>query len=69
MALNKALLKNEIKSLLEDMMTREDSSFDEFATRLSDSIDQFVKGANIIYNSGLTAGGNPVSGTFNGNLE
>lgn len=70
MALNKAQLKIDIKDLLTDMLTREETSIDEFATRLSDKIDVYVKTATIKYNNGLTsATGGVVTGTFNGNLE
>ncbi|WP_417289606.1 hypothetical protein [Corallibacter sp.] len=70
MALNKAELKSDIKSILEDMMQRENTSIDEFATRLSDSIDSYVKGAEINYTQGLTGYlGVPVTGVFEGNLQ
>jgi hypothetical protein len=67
--LDKATLKTTIVSIMTDMLTRQNNSIDEFATRLSDAIDVYVKGAKIVYTSGLTAGSNPVVGTFNGNLE
>lgn len=70
MALNKTELRNDIKSILEDMMQRENTSIDEFATRLSDSIDSYVKGAEINYTQGLTGYlGVPVTGVFEGNLQ
>lgn len=71
MALNKANLKNEIVTLLTEMLERENTSIEEFATRLSNSIDVYVKTATIKYNSGLIAPntGGAVTGTFNGNLE
>lgn len=69
MALNKADLKNNIIGILTDMMEREESSIEEFATRLSDSVDVYVKTATIKYTSGLTAPNGAVTGTFNGNLE
>lgn len=43
MALNKGALKTAIVSLLTDMLTKEENSIEEFATRLSDAIDAFVK--------------------------
>lgn len=69
MALNKEALKQNIVAILTDMMEREESSIEEFATRLSDSVDTFVKTATIKYTSGLTAPNGAVTGTFNGNLE
>lgn len=70
MALNKTFLKNEIKSIMQDMLTREETSIEEFAERLSDGIDAYVKQADIIYTTGLTsATGGVVTGTFEGNLE
>jgi len=70
MALNKAQLKTDIVSLLTDMLTREETSIDEFADRLSDKIDVYVKSADIIYTTGLTsATGGVVTGTFQGNLQ
>lgn len=53
MALNKSKLKNDILSLLQDMMTREENSMEEFAQRLSDVVDDYVKGAKITYTTGL----------------
>lgn len=71
MALNKAQLKIDIKDLLTDMLTREENSIEEFATRLSDKIDVYVKTATVKYTGGLIApnNGGAVTGTFNGNLE
>jgi hypothetical protein len=69
MALNKSALKVSIVLIMEDMMQREDVSIDEFATRLSDTIDIYVKTATINYVSGLaSASGGVVTGTFQGNL-
>ncbi|MBU2526156.1 MAG: hypothetical protein KKC03_06115 [Bacteroidetes bacterium] len=69
MALDKLVLKNKIASLLQDMMTREQTSIDEFAERLSNAVDDYVKQGDIIYTDGLTAPNGPVTGTFNGNLQ
>ncbi|EGV44308.1 hypothetical protein BZARG_792 [Bizionia argentinensis JUB59] len=70
MALNKSALKSEIVSIMTDMLTRETNSVDEFATRLSNAIDTYVKGADIIYTAGLIdAEARPVTGTFEGDLE
>ncbi|WP_336070004.1 hypothetical protein [Mesoflavibacter sp. CH_XMU1404-2] len=70
MALNKTALKTEIVGIMTDMLQRENTSIEEFATRLSDAIDDYVKEADIIYTTGLTsATGGAVTGTFEGNLE
>ena len=54
----------------EVFLQRENTSIEEFATRLSDAIDDYVKEADIIYTTGLTsATGGVVTGTFEGNLE
>lgn len=68
MALNKPALKEAIAALLTDMMEREEASIEEFATRLSDAVDAYVKTATINYISGLVAGPYPVTGAFTGNL-
>lgn len=64
MALNKIALKTEIKSILDDMKERNEDATDEFATRLSDAIDDYVKGIQITYTTGLTASTFPVVGVF-----
>lgn len=69
MALNKVKLANTIKKLMSDMRTRTENADDEFANRLASAIDEYTKGAEIKYNSGLTAPQGPVTGTFNGNLQ
>ncbi len=53
MALAKPALKSSIKQLLQDMMNREDASFDEFATRLSDAIDSYVKTGTVTVAAGI----------------
>ncbi|MEN9570901.1 MAG: hypothetical protein RL172_2132 [Bacteroidota bacterium] len=52
MALNKTALKNGIVQLMTDMRTRAANADDEFATRLSDLIDDFVKSGDGIYQTG-----------------
>lgn len=74
MNLDKAGLKTTIVGILTDMSLRDESNnetdvVDEFATRLSDAIDTFVKTAKINYTSGLTAGAVAVTGIFNGTLS
>lgn len=53
MALQKPALKASIKQLLEDMMTREEASYEEFADRLSTAIDAFVKTGTVTVASGI----------------
>lgn len=69
MALNKAALKTKVVEILTDMLTREEDSIEEFATRLTDAIEDYVKDAKINYTTGLVAGSNPVTGVFNGSLS
>lgn len=47
MGLNKAGLKTTIISILTDMLTKEENSIEEFATRLSDGIDVYVKSGTV----------------------
>ncbi len=70
MALNKVILKNNIIAIMQDMMSREETSIEEFAERLASAIDVYVKDAEIVYTTGLTsATGGVVTGTFQGNLK
>lgn len=69
MALNKEDLKNNIMQIMEDMRTRTENADEEYATRLSDAIDSYVKAATIFYTDGLVAPNGPVTGMFNGSLE
>ena len=71
MSLNseKQAAKNEVKKILEDMITREETSTEEFANRLIDVMEEWLKKATIIYTSGLIAPNGAVTGTFNGKLE
>jgi hypothetical protein len=66
MALNKAALKDGIKDLLTDMRTRDSNADDEFATRLSDLVDEFVKSGDGVYQTGtLQAGATAVTANVN----
>ena len=47
MALNKAILKAEIKQIMTDMRTREENADDEYADRLSTAIDTYIKTAQV----------------------
>lgn len=71
MSLNseKQAAKNEVKKILEDMITREETSTEEFANRLIEAMEEWLKKATIIYTSGLIAPNGAVTGTFNGKLE
>jgi|APMed6443717190_1056831.scaffolds.fasta_scaffold61818_3 hypothetical protein len=53
MALNKTALKSGIKQLMDDMLTREQNSNEEFATRLSDLFESFVKSGTVTVNAGI----------------
>lgn len=65
MALNKAQLALEIKSILEDMEQRTEDAKTEFANRLADAIDGYVKQMQITYTAGLSTTTGPVTGVFN----
>ena len=67
--LDKAGLKTSILDLLTDMETRTEDAKEEFAERLSDAIDTYVKTAKINYDDGLVAPNGAVTGVFNGELE
>lgn len=65
MALDKATLKTAIKGIITDMRTREQNADDEFADRLANAIDAFVKTgqvpAGVPFNGSSSVGA--VSGT------
>ena len=71
MSLNseKETAKVAVKNILEDMLTRSETSTEEFAERLIDVIEAWLRQAQINYVSGLTAPNGAVTGSFNGNLE
>jgi hypothetical protein len=69
MALNKALLKGKIEGILMDMLQRENTSVAEFATRLSDAVDDYVKQGELNYTGGLIAPNGSVTGTIQGNIQ
>lgn len=69
MALDKSKLEKGIKQLLEDMMQREENSFDEFAKRLATTIDAYVKEGEIEYLGGLANSGGAVTGTIQGTIK
>lgn len=53
MALNKNALRNGIKQLMDDMRTREQDSNQEFATRLANLIDGYVKSGTVTVAAGI----------------
>lgn len=69
MALDKAQLKTDFKSLVTDMRTREENSDDEFAERFANLMDEYIKSATINYTSGLITPQGSVTGTFVGKLS
>ena len=74
MALNKAKLKQGIKAAFVEARSEEknpDAVFDAIANKISDAIDEYVKGLQITYNPAalpagpaLIAGPYPVTGLF-----
>ncbi len=70
MAMDIDTLKGKIAGILTDMMERENTSIDEFATRLATAVVEEVQSAEINYTDGLIApsGGGPVTGTINGQI-
>ena len=46
-------MKNSVKQLLADMMTRNTDSTDEFAERLTDIVETFVKSATVTVAAGI----------------
>lgn len=72
MSLNKPQLKQDLNLLYDGTIGSEgdaEAAKVEFIDRLADAIEAYVKSAEIKYINGLTAGANPVVGTFNGNLQ
>lgn len=69
MALDENRLKDKIAALMQDMLTRENTSINEFADVLAKAVVFEVKQAQINYQSGLTAPNGPVTGNFQGNLS
>ena len=54
MGLNKEQLKQGIITLQQDMLTKTDSSTEEYAERLASLIDSFVKSGEVIVRAGIT---------------
>ena len=66
---DKQAAKNQVKAIIDDMLKREETSTEEFANRLIEAMEEWLKKATIIYTSGLIAPNGAVTGTFNGKLE
>ncbi|BFM42669.1 hypothetical protein CFS9_13100 [Flavobacterium sp. CFS9] len=69
MALNKAGLKTAIKALMTDMLSKEENSIDEFATRLSDEIETFVKSGTVTVTVSTTGTALAQTGTGTGGIS
>lgn len=67
MALDKEALKQKFIQIFSQPDI--DSNIETIAEEMADAIDEYVKEAEIIYNTGLTAPDGPVTGTFNGELQ
>jgi hypothetical protein len=68
MALDKTALKNGIKKLHVDMLTRDVDSTDEYATRMADLIEAFVKSGKVAIGIAVQVGSNTGSTTSQGNI-
>ncbi len=53
MSLNTNKLKQDIKGLLTDMMSKENNSVDEFAKRLSGTIENYIKSGTVVVDAGI----------------
>ena len=69
MALDKTGLKTAIIALLTDMLTKEENSIEEFATRLSDKIELFVKSGTVSVNVTTTGTATNHTGTGTGTIS
>jgi TRAP-type uncharacterized transport system fused permease subunit len=63
MALNQQQLKSSIKSLMEDMMKREQTSIDEFADSLASAIVSCIKTGQVTVAAGIVVQVTPSTGT------
>jgi hypothetical protein len=69
MALNKTALKTTIVSLLTEMLLKEETSIEEFAARLSDAIDAFVKTGLVSVAVSTTGTATAQTGTGTGTIK
>ena len=63
MALIKATLKNEIKSIFQEMREKEENADDELAARLATAIDNYIKSADIPAGIPVATAGSPSAQT------
>lgn len=68
MPLNKTDLRNGIKGILTDMLSKEENSIDEFAIRLSDEIEKFVKSGTVTVSVSTTGSASAQTGTGTGSI-
>jgi hypothetical protein len=68
MALDKTALKNGIKQLHVDMLTRDVDSNDEYASRMADLIEAFVKSGKVATGITVQVGSNTGATTTLGNI-
>lgn len=69
MALNKPQLKSTIISLLTDMLEKEENSIEEFAARLTDAVETFVKSGTVTVTVTTTGSATTQSGTGTGSIN
>jgi len=69
MGLNKAGLKATIIATLTDMLSKEENSIEEFATRLSDGIDVYVKSGTVNVTVATTGTATSQTGTGTGTIS
>lgn len=67
MALNKAGLEAELQQILSNPQT--ESNVNAVAAAIANAVDTYVKSAEIIYTTGLSAPNGPVTGTFEGRIQ
>lgn len=69
MALQKEALKIEIVSIMTDMLTKESNSIEDFATRLADAIDIYVKTGSVNVTVATTGSATAQAGTGTGTIS
>lgn len=69
MALEKTVLKTTIVALMTEMLTKEDNAIDEFATKLSDAIDVYVKSGTVNVTVNTTGSAASQTGTGTGTIS
>ncbi|OBS12535.1 hypothetical protein ATE49_04745 [Elizabethkingia miricola] len=60
---------SDLESLLTEMRSKTELSDQEFSRRFIGLLFTWISKAQVKYTTGLVAGANPVTGTFNGNIE